>query len=376
MKKQMKIEKIKSIEFFNRESEKEEILNILRAEPRLITFIYGPINSGKTSLITNLIENLPDDHAVIYINLRERIISTYKDFVEAIFDVKHEGLLSKIIRKLKKQQDIIYDATSTLGKTHGIPIPKSVFDGIFREEKPKDAFVYILNIIKDIKSKGKTPIFIIDELQKIGDVKVDNYLIYDVFNFFIRLTKELHLCHVFALSSDSLFIERVYGEAVLQERCEYLLIDDFDSATAKKFLEKYGFNNEEQQIALNYFGGKPIHLTGIIDVKARGGDIKKKFRKNIKKRKGEIRQKLYYIKNIGKDITFGEATIKLSHNRIIEVMKIFKNNEIMEYKAITPEIAYLTSENVIFVDPMNTIIKPQSKIDLTAIREVLEELET
>ncbi|OQX20834.1 MAG: hypothetical protein BWK75_04485, partial [Candidatus Altiarchaeales archaeon A3] len=38
------------MEFFNRESEKEEILNILKTEPQLINFIYGPINSGKTTL--------------------------------------------------------------------------------------------------------------------------------------------------------------------------------------------------------------------------------------------------------------------------------------------------------------------------------------
>jgi len=31
------------VEFFNRETEKLEILNILRVKPQLINFIYGPI---------------------------------------------------------------------------------------------------------------------------------------------------------------------------------------------------------------------------------------------------------------------------------------------------------------------------------------------
>jgi len=235
----MKTNNIQRIEFFDREREKEEILHILGTEPNFINFIYGPINSGKTALITNLIENLPKNYVVIYINLRERAIPSYDDFLEAIFDVKYEGILTKIMRFLGRQKDTADEIISELGKMHRIPIPKGIFTRIFKEEKPKNAFIYILNLIKDIKKKGKNPVFIIDELQKIRDVKTDGYLIYDVFNFFVRLTKELHLCHVFALSSDSLFIEKVYHEAILKERCQYVLVDEFDEETTLKFLKKY-----------------------------------------------------------------------------------------------------------------------------------------
>ena len=33
---------------------------------------------------------------------------------------------------------------------------------------------------------------------------------------------------VFAVSSDSLFIEKIYSDAMLEGRCDYLLVDDFD----------------------------------------------------------------------------------------------------------------------------------------------------
>jgi len=91
----MKIEKIRDIEFFNRESETEEIVNVLKFNPRLITFIYGPINSGKTSLIMNLIENLPEDYVVFYINLRGKFISNYNDFVESLFEINREHKKNK-----------------------------------------------------------------------------------------------------------------------------------------------------------------------------------------------------------------------------------------------------------------------------------------
>jgi PGF-CTERM protein len=42
---------MRRIEFHNREKEIKEIRSILHAEPSLITFVYGPINSGKTTLI-------------------------------------------------------------------------------------------------------------------------------------------------------------------------------------------------------------------------------------------------------------------------------------------------------------------------------------
>ena len=71
---------VKRIEFHNREKETKEIMAILDSEPSLITFVYGPINSGKTTLITHLIEELPDEYVIFYVNLRGKFISNYDDF--------------------------------------------------------------------------------------------------------------------------------------------------------------------------------------------------------------------------------------------------------------------------------------------------------
>ncbi len=76
------------IEFYNREKEIEEIMRILNSRPDLITFIYGPINSGKTELIQYLIDRLPDDFVVFYVNLRERMIRDFNDFIEALFEIE------------------------------------------------------------------------------------------------------------------------------------------------------------------------------------------------------------------------------------------------------------------------------------------------
>ncbi|MDI6730524.1 MAG: ATP-binding protein [Candidatus Altarchaeum sp.] len=83
------------MEFFDREDEKQEIMRILRAKPQLINFIYGLINYGKTTLITNLIEELPENYVVFYINLRRKSIIKYKDFIRVLFTIEEGGFLKK-----------------------------------------------------------------------------------------------------------------------------------------------------------------------------------------------------------------------------------------------------------------------------------------
>jgi len=187
---------MKRIAFHDREKEIKEIQAILDAEPSLITFVYGPINNGKTTMISHLIEELPDEYAPFYVNLRGRFITDYEDFLNVLFEIDEGGGVDNVAEYAKS---ILKD----LGSVSGIPIPINLFEQIFeKKDKSKDMFRYIERFFVEI-SKKRTPILIIDELQVIGDLKIDGMLMYKLFNFFIRLTKELHLCHVFAVSSDS-----------------------------------------------------------------------------------------------------------------------------------------------------------------------------
>ncbi len=81
---------MKRIEFHDREKETKEIMKILDVEPSLITFIYGPINSGKTTLISHLIEELPEEYTIFYINLRTKFLSSYDEFIESLFEMEME----------------------------------------------------------------------------------------------------------------------------------------------------------------------------------------------------------------------------------------------------------------------------------------------
>ena len=335
------------IEFHDREKEIREIMRILNSRPDLITFVYGPINSGKTELFQHLIKMLPKDFVVFYINLRERMIKDFNDFIEALFEIESS-----------KKKVVIKEIITEITEFTGIPISKSLLNEFFKEDRPKNAFRYVVKVVKEIKAKGKTPVLILDELQKIGDVKIDGYLIYELFNLFIRLTKELHSCHVFAITSDSLFIEKVYSEAMLHGRCRYLLIDDFNYNTTKEFLEKHGFSQEEIDLTWNYFGGKPVYLVEAIKNKDRLKDF---CEEQLRLRKRQIKDSLYSL-----NVDFRKSVLKLLSN--------FKDRDFLAYDYLTEELRWCIKNNILFLDPLNDIVKPQSQLDLLAIRKILKEI--
>ena len=348
---------MRSIEFHDREKETKEIRAILDRRPTLITFIYGPINSGKTELINHVTSELLDDYVVFYINLRTKFLASYDEFIESLFEMEMETAGA-----LKKGKETLAELVSSVTKVAGIPINKEFLDYVFKDNKPKNAFSYIIKLFEEVRATGKQPVLILDELQKIGDVKVNGSLIYELFNFFIDLTKEAHLAHVFVATSDSLFMERVYSEAMLEGRCRYLLVDDFDYEATAAFLEKYGFTADETAIAWEYCGGKPICLVELVNAKLDGKDIGSESKKLLKIRTSQML-------SIFDEISLGK--IEYSEKDIIKEFKNFEQEEMLQYDRITEEKIFLVGRNVFFIDPTQRTIKPQSRLNLLALREVL-----
>jgi AAA+ ATPase superfamily predicted ATPase len=283
--------------------------------------------------------------------LRGRFITDYEDFLNVLFEIDEAGGVDNVTEYAKS---ILKD----LGTVSGIPIPINLFEQIFeKKDKSKDMFKYMEQFFVEI-SKKRTPILIIDELQVVGDIKIDGLLMYKLFNFFIRLTKELHLCHVFAATSDSLFIEQVYSEAMLEGRCRYLLVDDFDDETTAAFLEEYGFSDDEKAVAWEYCGGKPICLVELVNAQ---DDRKGKAEEMLKIRKGQIEEIVYSL----------EARDKEMFDAVMGVLSEFIGKEKVGYKYISDGIKFLVGKNIIFADSANKELRPQSKLNLLAIREVM-----
>ena len=358
---------MKRIAFHNREKETKEIMDILDAEPSLITFVYGPINSGKTELTNHVIKDLPESYKVFYINLRGRFISNYDDFIKVLFDVEHET-------RYKRIKEFLKPIVTVLPKSYnGIPIPKDMFLKLFKEKEIEDAFVYMETVLEAFYESGRAPVLIIDELQVIGDLKVDDFLIYKLFNFFIRLTKEMHLAHVFAVTSDSLFIERVYSEAMLNERCRYLLVDDFDRETTAGFLEGYGFTDDEAGVAWEYCGGKPVCLVELINRKFEGGDVKEKCEDALKIRVSQIRDLLDLLGYVKPQVMLEEEKYDVEREHVVEILKTLVDRDVVSFEGYRPEKQFMIKKNILFLDPKDGVVRPQSRLNLLAIREVMKD---
>jgi AAA+ ATPase superfamily predicted ATPase len=313
-----------------------------------------PSIQARRSSLATLMKQLPQNYVVFYVNLRGKFITDYKDFVRALFKIE-KGKEEKEI--LKKVSEVSVKAL----KFMGIPVTEDVVDFIFKEKTYEDVFEFIEDYFAEI-AKNKEPVLIVDELQVIGDVKIDELLIYKLFNFFVRLTKELHLCHVFAVSSDSLFIEEIYRDAMLQGRCDYLLVDDFDYEETKGFLEKYGFSDDANRKVWEYCGGKPVYLLKVINAKISGKDVKEEVERMLEIRKSQIL-------SIFDAIALKEVDI--SEDAITKEFGVFETADEMEYERLSDEKIFLVKKNVFFVDPTRRRIRPQSKLDLLAIRKVI-----
>lgn len=357
--------RMKRTPFHDREREINEVMRILDSEPSLITFIYGPINSGKTTLINHLTEELPDEYVVFYINLRTKFLSSYDEFIESLFEMEMETDGSS-----RKRKETLAELVSSVTKVAGIPINKEFLDYVFKDNKPKNAFSYIIKLFEEVKNSGKQPVLILDELQKIGDVKVNGFLIYELFNFFIDLTKELHLAHVFVMTSDSLFIEQIYSEAMLEDRCRYLLVDDFDEETTMAFLEANGLSEGEKELVWHHCGGKPICLVELASAEER----EKKVGAMLTLRTGEIETRLKLIKELGGEILIGGKRCDVSYEKLASALKMFvTRSEIGMNEVDEISKRYLVKENVLFVDLLTTMMRPQSRMNLLAVREMMRD---
>ncbi len=266
----MRIETYRGAPFVDREEEIEFFVDWFNDVPQRVLFVYGPKSSGKTTVIEYVIEKklLPEKewwqkskYWVKYLNLREALIASYNSFLDTFFiadegdDVEREarvgvnliGLKAEVLERVKKKQENLFK--------------------IFIKE------------IKKIADNGKRPILIIDEIQKLRDIYIQNgngerELLKEFLNFCIRLTKETHLSHVVILTSNTVFIERIYNDAKMKLTSEFMKIGHLTKEKVEEWLFKEGVKSEDIELVWEYLGGAIPLILKMFSKLRKGKDLK------------------------------------------------------------------------------------------------------
>ncbi len=342
------------MKFWDREKEKEELKAYLKSEPNAILFVYGPKSSGKSTLMPYVIDELISDesfkqsHQVYWFDLRGKLVSSYRDVVDLFFI--DEESYRKLQEKSKKVES---------GFFKFFKVELSTKELI--ENKRLDPFVYMEEMLK---GQEKIGVIVFDELQKLKDVymngngdgqKSQRQLVKELFNFFVRLTKVLHLSHVIVMSSDTFFIEEVYSDSTLKNTSEFYLVDFFDDDTAIKILTDEGLDEEIAKEVIAKIGGVPWMMERVLS----NGDPLKKVEDLYKQSKARLTDFLSMAYKNG----IYDKIVKGLEKAIKESLDIVKDRELIEL---------LVGDEVLFYDPINSVVKFQTKLDELAAKEILK----
>ena len=278
----MRIIEYRSVQFVDREKDEQFLLDKFKHHPEKLLFIYGPKSSGKTTLMEYLVENvLKEDKTlyVNYVNFRGYAIVNYDSFLDVYFQPIEDEKKPFI----EKALEYLPIRIGRFGGNVSLPI-KGIQFGLNIElydrlvEKKIDPFNLLLEILKKIRKK-QMPILILDEVQILegiymnGEVK-RRHLLTEFFNFLVRLTKETHLAHVVVMTSETLFLEKIYNHSKLAETSDFYLIDHLSYDQVKEWLQFEGIEDEKiVGLIWEYVGGSAHRIKDVIRIVKKGDSL-------------------------------------------------------------------------------------------------------
>ena len=143
------------------------------------------------------------------------------------------------------------------------------------ESRELDPFIIMKRELEKINKKGKRSVIIIDELQALDKIYFNGgrELLNEMFNFFVAMTKESHLCHVLIASSDGYFIERIYQDSKLKKTSEFMEVDYLQQADVMDWLshldmyskiDQFVLNDRQREGIWNFFGGSCWEISNFL----------------------------------------------------------------------------------------------------------------
>ena len=343
-------------ELVDREKERKFIKEWFDTIPSEILWIYGPKSTGKTTIIEYIVENeLFDDfklfksskYNVKYINFRRKLFGSYESFVDSLLFVDD----GKLDEEFKMSLNLV--AFKVELKTH-----QEI------KEKKLDLFD---TLFEQLKESPKKNILIFDEIQSLEDIYIDKEreLLKEFLNFCASLTKESHISHVVLLSSNTIFINKLYNNSKLKETSYFYKICHFPKEVAVEYLKNNGFNEKEANLIWEYLGGSIFRLKRIVRDKQNNwfDDLEEYLKKQVEIALSEIKMTFREFRKMNKRESIKE--FKILAQKIVDKGYFIINDDI-EISDFT--IEYMTEKEILFFDPLENKITANNQVFFNAFK--------
>ena len=256
----------KASSFINRENEKEYLMKYLHASPESMLFVYWPKSSWKSTLMKKVVENLDTKvYSVNFMDLRWVLIVNFQSFLETFFP-------KNLVWKVK---DIV----------DGVTLNMWFFWLWLEDEKifKQNPFKVMEDKLRAAVKRWKKPVIILDEIQLLKWIFInwERYLMSELFNFFIRITKVEHLAHIVCLTSESTFIDEIYNDAKLKNTSDFYMLEHLEKDDVYKWLKDEWLVKKDIENIWKNLWGSPQEIWNVLV----------KF-KNWMKLKGAIDEKI------------------------------------------------------------------------------------
>lgn len=353
--------------FINHQKEISYLQSWISEEPKNILFIFGPKSSGKTTLLHKFISenNSKKQFDIKHFNLRKILLVNYKDFIQTFFELDYSKSKGDI--KECREYDLkVFKLTTEILKR--------------LDQKNLDPFVVMEKEMLASAAKGRQPVIIIDELQALEGIYFNGQreLLKELFNFFVAITKESHLCHVIIASSDGYFIERIYKDSKLKKTSKFLEVDYLNESDIMLWLgdlEKhtnittFSLTEPQKEAIWQTFGGSCWEISAFLGdllLEAEDGAITtERFNSVLRKKQIAARSLFeeYAGLNAQKTQLFKSINnIHSKNNRLkLTDLKELMQNEFFTENQLRAELGELVRQNFLAYNPVIAEYKLQGK---------------
>ena len=350
----IRIDTFRGKEFVDREKEIAYLKSRFAQTPEEILWLYGPKSAGKTTLIEYLIEKeltnglkFFDKYWIKYINFRRAMVGSYENFIDSFFETASKD-----------------DFTNEIKGSFDIGIFKleaKVLEQVKRKEKN-----LFHELIKRLQRITKQKLIIIDEIQTLEDIYYngERELLKEFLNFCVALTKELHIAHVVILSSNTVFIERIYNDAKLKVTSLFKKIDHLDKETTLEYLEYKGVSQNDKELIWNYLGGCIPLIQRLFYEQKEFASLQEYLEYQVALAKSEIVEIMRRFMDEKKRAIF-RAIIKII---VDEGVYRSKEDEEPEYVEV---IDFMSQNEIFFYDPLTQEVRGNNRLYEKAFEKLI-----